>query len=221
MVLPLLSQNKGMGALVLRSSPGVSFSGHERDLLQFVAGEVGTAMERMQLRADLQRAARYDELTGLPNRRLFNERAKSALARCRRQNSCIGFLYVDIDKFKQVNDTLGHATGDLLLREVARRLANCVREEDAVARVGGDEFVILLEEVHRPEDVSTVADKIRRAMLEPVKADSFLLQIRTSIGIATYPEHGDQIERLLRHADNAMYFDKMRGLAAQTGTDSL
>jgi diguanylate cyclase (GGDEF)-like protein len=125
-------------------------------------------------------------------------------------------LYIDVDDFKQVNDSLGHAAGDLLLREVAQRLQRCVRETDTVARLGGDEFVVLLEDVQTPEDAHTVADKIRGAMRHPIDVDGRVLRILASIGIALYPEHGQEIEQLLRHADEAMYRDKRSKAAAPT-----
>lgn len=109
---------------------------------------MAAAIERKQLHARLQYMARYDQLTHLPNRGFLQERLKAALGRARREQGRLALLYVDLDKFKQVNDNFGHAVGDLLLQEVARRLQQCVRETDTVARIGGDEFVILLEQLH-------------------------------------------------------------------------
>jgi len=117
-------------------------------------------------------------------------------------------LYLDLDKFKQVNDTLGHGIGDLLLQEVAVRLKQCVRESDTVARVGGDEFVVLLRGTSLSEHVSQVAKKIRDAFSHPYILDGHRLNIVPSIGIALYPEHGHDERQLLEYADNAMYFAK-------------
>jgi diguanylate cyclase (GGDEF)-like protein len=117
-------------------------------------------------------------------------------------------LFVDIDNFKQVNDSLGHAVGDMLLQEVAVRLTDCCREEDTVARMGGDEFVVLLEEVHMQEDALVVADKIRNAVRQPINIEDRILETQASIGIAVFPEHGIEAEQLLKHADKAMYRDK-------------
>ncbi|MGE5652578.1 GGDEF domain-containing protein [Noviherbaspirillum sp. UKPF54] len=208
LVLPLITQQEAIGALVLKSLPGTIYSDKEKELLQFVSAQVATAMERKRLNGELLRAARHDELTGLPNRRLFHDRMASALARCKRKQGRLALLYLDIDDFKQVNDSYGHAAGDLLLQEVAQRLARCVREEDTVARLGGDEFVVLLEEVHGPDDASHIADKIRGAVQQPVHIDGLAWQTRTSIGTALYPEHGLEAEDLIKHADKAMYRDK-------------
>jgi len=127
------------------------------------------------------------------------------LARARREGGLLALLYVDLDKFKQVNDSFGHAVGDLLLQEVARRLQQCVRETDTVARIGGDEFVILLEYLQQPEHAKRVADKVRSLLGEPVRWDDSGLIIVASIGIALYPENGEEAQQLFKHADEAMY----------------
>jgi len=210
LAVPLITQHETIGALVLKSGPGAHYSDRDKELLHFVSEQVAIAIDRAQLKAELLRAARYDELTGLPNRRLFQDRIKSTVARCFRKQSLMAVLYIDIDDFKQVNDSLGHATGDLLLQEVARRLQRCVREADTVARLGGDEFVVLLEDIQTPEDAQAVADKIRDAMSHPFDVESRGLRTPASIGIALYPEHGQETEQLLKHADKAMYADKRR-----------
>jgi diguanylate cyclase (GGDEF)-like protein len=212
MAMPLITQKEAIGALVLKSYPGRSYSDKDKELLHFVSAQIATAIKRRQLNDELVRSARYDELTGLPNRRLFHDRMKSALARCRRRQSRAAVLFVDIDKFKQVNDSLGHAVGDLLLQKVALRLKHCVREDDTVARLGGDEFVVLLEDVDM-QDALVVADKIRSAVGRPVNVDSLVLKTRASIGVALYPEHGVESEQLLKHADKAMYLDKKAKVA--------
>jgi diguanylate cyclase (GGDEF)-like protein len=216
LTVPLISQQETIGALVLKSDPGTHYSDKDKELLHFVAEQVAIAIDRAQLKAELLRAARYDELTGLPNRRLFQDRIKSAVARCVRNQRPMAVLYIDVDDFKQVNDTLGHSTGDLLLREVARRLQHCVRETDTVARMGGDEFVVLLEDLQTPDDARAIADKIRGTMRQPIEIDGRMLRIMASIGIALYPEHGREIEQLLKHADNAMYTDKRGKASAPT-----
>jgi diguanylate cyclase (GGDEF)-like protein len=170
---------------------------------------VATAIERGQLKAELLRAAQYDELTSLPNRRLFHDRLNTALARSRRKQSRMALLYIDIDDFKHVNDTLGHAAGDVLLQHIARRLEACVRKADTVARLGGDEFVVILEEVHGPEDARAVADKIRTALWEGTEIDLSVLHTEASIGVAIYPDNGTDAEALLKHADGGMYREKM------------
>ncbi|MEN3297509.1 MAG: hypothetical protein V7642_6762 [Burkholderiales bacterium] len=208
LAMPLITQKEAIGALVLKSYPGTIYSDKDKELLHFVSAQVATAIKRRQLHDELLRSARYDELTGLPNRRLFHDRMKSVLARCRRRQSRMAVLFVDIDNFKQVNDSFGHAVGDLLLQKVARRLKHCVREEDTVARLGGDEFVVLLEEIDVQENALAIADKVRSAVRRPVNVDSLVLRTRASIGVAFYPEHGVETEQLLKHADKAMYLDK-------------
>jgi diguanylate cyclase (GGDEF)-like protein len=197
-----------IGALLLRDRAGTGYSPGDRGLLHFVAAQVGLALERKRLHEDLMRSACCDELTGLPNRRLFFDRIRTAVARARRCQSRLGLLYVDVDDFKLVNDRHGHATGDALLREVAARLVECARQSDTVARLGGDEFVLLLEDLQAPEDADRCADKIRAALSQPVPTQCAPLTIGVSIGIALFPDHADQVETLLMHADARMYAKK-------------
>jgi len=211
--VPLSSQNGTIGALLVKSSGGERYTEYDRELLQFVSAQVAAAIERKQLQARLEYMARYDQLTRLPNRGFLQERLKDALARARRECGHLALLYVDLDKFKQVNDSFGHAVGDLLLQEVARRLQQCVRETDTVARIGGDEFVILLEHLQQPEHANRVADKIRSLLGEPVPWEGCDLSIVPSIGIALYPENGEEAQQLFKHADEAMYGVK-RGMVA-------
>ncbi|HJV84626.1 MAG TPA: diguanylate cyclase [Noviherbaspirillum sp.] len=205
---PLILQERVIGALIVKSSLGVPHTEKDKELLQYVSTQVATAIERQRLHAELQRLARHDDLTGLPNRRSFHDRVDAALARARREDKRAAVLYIDLDDFKQVNDSLGHATGDLLLQEIARRMKQCVRKEDTVARLGGDEFVILLEHIEQPEDAMLIAEKIRAATQRPIVLRDRSLQMFPSIGIALYPDHGDRIEQLLKHADEAMYLAK-------------
>ncbi|WP_242490126.1 sensor domain-containing protein [Noviherbaspirillum cavernae] len=208
LAVPLFSQQGAMGALIVKSRAGTFYTEQDQELLQFVSTQVATAIERKQLHAELLRMAQYDALTGLPNRRLFHDRMEIALARNRREQKRVAVLYVDLDDFKRVNDLLGHAAGDLLLQEVSRRLTQCVREEDTVARLGGDEFVVLLEHVPLPGDAAIVAEKIRSAVSQQASIDGQQLRMLPSIGIAFHPDHGDDAEQLLKHADKAMYSAK-------------
>ncbi|HJW57143.1 MAG TPA: diguanylate cyclase [Burkholderiaceae bacterium] len=209
LAMPFITQDKAIGAVAMRSYPGTTYSEKDMALLQYVCAQAATAIERKRLHAELLRAARYDELTGLPNRRLFSDRAQLVLSRCRRKQARFALLYLDIDNFKQVNDTLGHEAGDLLLQEVARRLSHCIRAEDTVARLGGDEFVMLLEDIHSATDAASVASKIRQAVQTPIHLTGQALYTVASIGIAVYPEDGVETSHLLRHADKEMYRDKM------------
>lgn len=211
--LALTGQRGTNGALFLRDRTGGAGAAVDAELFRFVAAQLAIAVERQQLHADLLRAARYDDLTGLPNRRLFHDRLRIALARARRTERRLALLFIDIDRFKEVNDTLGHGAGDRLLQEIAGRLAQCARSSDTVARFGGDEFVMLADELARPEDADLVADKVRAAVSAPLALGDHCVQVSASIGLALYPEHGEQAELLLRHADSAMYAEKISGCA--------
>lgn len=207
--VPLKNCRQSFGALVVQSYSGaVRYSMHDMSLLQYVSTQVASAIMRTQLYSRLLHAAGHDPLTGLANRGLFEDRLQSVLARVRRDHARFALLYIDLDKFKDVNDFYGHATGDLMLQEVARRLLHCVRESDTVARMGGDEFVVLLNNVVLPMHATSVAVKIRAALSEPYILGAHVLLSFPSIGIAVYPEDGDSLEALLNHADAAMYMSK-------------
>ncbi|MBI1922369.1 MAG: EAL domain-containing protein [Geobacter sp.] len=167
--------------------------------------------ERKQAQEQLYRLAHHDTLTGLPNRILFLDRLKNARALARRQGFKASVLFLDLDRFKIINDTLGHTVGDKLLQQVAKRLLGCVRETDTVARIGGDEFTVVLVNVGSEADVERIADKILKAMAIPFKVDEHELFVTSSIGISIYPEQGDDAETLLKKADIAMYEAKTRG----------
>ncbi|MDI3355196.1 diguanylate cyclase [Pseudomonas sp. UYIF39] len=204
--VPLSSQNGTIGALIVKSVPGGErYTEQDKELLQYVCAQVATAIERKQLHARLQRMAQYDQLTQLPNRELLRDRLKDSLALARADSGRMALLYVDLDRFKEVNDTHGHAVGDMLLQAVANRLKGCVRETDTVARMGGDEFVVLLHSIHASEDANNVAGKIRQVLAQPLRLDGHSVNILPSIGVAHYPEHGTEEKQLLRHADEAMY----------------
>ncbi|EIK52663.1 sensory box protein [Stutzerimonas stutzeri TS44] len=202
--VPLRAQEQVIGALVMKSATA-PYTEKDQELLQFVSTQAVTAIERKQLYARLQHLAQNDELTGLPNRACLRERLGAALARARRNATQIAVFYIDLDRFKEVNDTLGHGAGDQLLRAVAQRLLHCVRDTDTAARLGGDEFVLLLENVAHREDAERVAEKIRAAFVRPVSVAGHHLAVGLSIGIAHYPEDGDCEAQLLRHADERMY----------------
>jgi diguanylate cyclase (GGDEF)-like protein len=204
--VPLNSQKGTIGALIVKSTPGGErYTEQDKELLQYVCAQVAAAIERKQLLARLQYMAQHDHLTHLPNRQLLHERVKAALAQAKKESGRMALLYVDLDHFKQVNDTYGHAVGDLLLQAVANRLKGCVRETDTVARIGGDEFVVLLDSIQGPEDASIVDNKIHHVFDQPLRLDGHSLSILPSIGIALYPEHGTEEKQLFKHADEAMY----------------
>lgn len=157
--------------------------------------------------------ALYDALTGLPNRKLLDERLKQTIAKARRHQGVFALMFIDLDKFKPVNDTYGHAYGDLLLKEVAKRLQNCMRESDTACRLGGDEFVALLSEVDGPEAAMKVATKILNRLTLPYEVVGHVFDISASIGVALYPENGVDGKALMKSADMAMYEAKNAGRA--------
>jgi diguanylate cyclase (GGDEF)-like protein/PAS domain S-box-containing protein len=155
--------------------------------------------------------ARHDSLTDLPNRILLNDRLAQAISLAHRHRYKLALLFVDVDRLKHINDSLGHAIGDRLLQSVAQRLLACVRSSDTVSRQGGDEFVVLLSELTHEQDAAVGADKILQALRVPHRIDRHDLHVTASIGIATYPEDGVEAERLLKNADSAMYHAKDNG----------
>jgi diguanylate cyclase (GGDEF)-like protein/PAS domain S-box-containing protein len=170
--------------------------------------DVGVARE-MSLR--MSHLAQHDSLTGLPNRLLLNDRLGRATALARRHRSSLAVLFVDVDRFKHVNDTLGHAIGDQLLQSIARRLVACVRSSDTVSRLGGDEFVVLLPELARGEEAALSAQKILDAMSLPQHIDRHDLHVTVSIGIGVFPCDGTDPEMLLKSADTALFNAKAEG----------
>jgi diguanylate cyclase (GGDEF)-like protein len=159
-------------------------------------------------RRDLQLAATTDALTGLPNRALFADRVDQALLRCRRDGSTAAVLLIDLNGFKEVNDTLGHSHGDALLRSVGQRLAESVRESDTIARLGGDEFGLLLHNSSGQAGAIRAAESVASALSEPIVSANIPVRISASVGIAIYPHHGDDVADLVQHADVAMYAAK-------------
>ena len=155
--------------------------------------------------------AHHDALTGLPNRILLNDRITNELAHARRQQTNAALLFLDLDRFKIINDSLGHAVGDQLLRVIARRLNNCVRDEDTVARLGGDEFMVLLPRIGGSADAGRIAKKIIECLVDPISCNGHELHITTSIGISIYPYDGTDAETLIKHADISMYRAKELG----------
>jgi len=160
---------------------------------------------------EMSRVAQHDVLTNLPNRALFNDRLSQAISLAERQSKQLAVLFVDLDQFKRINDSLGHSVGDRLLRSVARRLVACVRRTDTVSRLGGDEFLILLSQIEHSEDAAITARKILRAVAAPHVIDSKSLDVNVSIGGSTYPADAQNAETLVSYADVAMYEAKQQG----------
>ncbi|MDG9922155.1 MULTISPECIES: diguanylate cyclase [unclassified Pseudomonas] len=167
--------------------------------------------ELNQSRNALEHLARHDALTGLPNRRMFFERLEHALANARRSAMPLAVLFVDLDHFKQLNDSLGHGAGDRVLQAVANLLRSATRESDTVARLGGDEFVILIEQMDDPQRVIAVLHKLHERFQLPMLLDGHEVQVQASMGVSLFPRDGDDIESLLQQADRAMYAAKNAG----------
>jgi len=192
-----------------------------RDEMKLVRDEGGEPLEIIGYWADITERKRaeetirhlayHDTLTGLPNRRLFNNHLNLALAHAYRNQEKLAVMILDLDNFKDVNDTLGHSVGDQLLQVVSERLTSLLRKGDTVARMGGDEFMLLLSEIAQVEDADEVAQKILEALREPFVFDSHDLRITTSIGIALYPDAGEDCDTLMKNADIAMYRAKDLG----------
>jgi diguanylate cyclase (GGDEF)-like protein/PAS domain S-box-containing protein len=167
--------------------------------------------ERKDVEEHMQHMAQYDTLTHLPNRALFDDRLKVSLAAAQRNEARLALMFIDLDKFKPVNDTYGHGIGDLLLKEVALRIQECLRESDTAARVGGDEFVVLLPAVENEHDARLVGGKILDALNRPFLIGGHRLRIGGSIGVSIFPDHGAEERHLVKSADTAMYHAKKSG----------
>jgi len=184
------------------------------DLLDFtrqLGSQIGQFIARKQAEHDLRFVATHDPLTALPNRTMFGERLSQALAQARRYNRRVALLFVDLDGFKSVNDSYGHDVGDALLKEIAVRLRVSLREGDVIGRMGGDEFVVLIEEFYDLERLAMIAQKILDTVARPVTVRGHECQVTSSIGISAYPQDGRDSQALLKSADSAMYRAKEQG----------
>jgi diguanylate cyclase (GGDEF)-like protein/PAS domain S-box-containing protein len=171
----------------------------------------GEIVERRQAEARVHHMAYHDSLTGLPNRALLSDRIERAVLNAQRTERLLAVMFLDLDRFKTINDSLGHVTGDALLKEVAGRLCGAVRASDTVARLGGDEFVVLVPHIRDSDEAAQVAEKIIDALAQPFPLDGHTLHITPSIGICICPNDGQDVETLMRHADAAMYHAKAAG----------
>jgi diguanylate cyclase (GGDEF)-like protein len=168
--------------------------------------------ERKQMENQIFNLAYFDPLTNLPNRRMLLDRLAHALSQAKHHQRSLAIMFLDLDNFKKINDTLGHDVGDELLKAVAVRLNTCIRTGDTVSRQGGDEFIIVLSEITHPDDAALVADKIIKVINNPVRIADSTLNVTTSIGIAVYPINGgDDTLELMKKADKAMYAAKQAG----------
>ncbi|MBC7961577.1 MAG: diguanylate cyclase [Steroidobacteraceae bacterium] len=187
---------------------GVPFIYQGKPALQIIFRDIS---ERRVAHERLEYLANFDALTGLPNRRLFFDRLTCILSHCKRYKEQFSLLFLDLDRFKSVNDTLGHDAGDELLREVAKRTQECLRHADTVARMGGDEFAVILSRIIEPPDTGIVSDKIITALGRPFIIQGQQCHIGVSIGVSIFPDHAENAESLLKAADSAMYCAKENG----------
>lgn len=214
----LLSGNAWQGETQIKRATGDTFHALESIFpLREPDGTVTHFIHFLQdiggrkLAETIRRLAFYDSLTGLPNRNLMYERLGTAIARARRNHGSFALMYIDVDGFKQVNDTLGHDAGDQLLRAVSARLKSSLRESDTVARVGGDEFVVIIENAVEPGTIARIADKLLAACIEPHVLGGSKVPVTLSIGVSFYPIHATTVDALLKAADSAMYRAKAAG----------
>jgi len=167
--------------------------------------------DKKQSEAHIHYMAYYDTLTNLPNRSLFYDRLQHELVHAHRNGQMLGVMFLDLDRFKVINDTMGHTSGDQALKAVAERLKGCVRESDTVSRWGGDEFIFIITNITQPQDVAFIAHKIFNEMSSPFQLEERKVYITPTIGIAVYPLDASDAENLIKKADTAMYHGKERG----------
>lgn len=200
-----------LGKLGLHFGEEITPTAHEDQVARICAHLAGIAIERLASEEKIKYLAHYDGLTSLPNRFLFNEYLSLALRNARRSGKKFAVLFVDLDKFKEINDTLGHAAGDLALYEIAERMRNCLRSSDKIARMGGDEFYVLAEDLNDGYHAADIARKLLDAASGPMRLGDTEHQLSASIGISIYPQDGEESQTLLKNADWAMYRAKELG----------
>lgn len=216
--LPLIVNQRTLGALTIYSAEPHAFSHEEVELLEELASDLAYGIETLRTRIEHESAekkleflAHHDPLTGLPNRLLLRDHFDQAVALANRKDVGVAVLLLDLDNFKQINDSLGHSCGDRVLILVARRLQSCIRETDTISRQGGDEFVILLSNIRDPDSIEAIAQTVIESFAEPFTLDGYNLNTSFSIGISLYPDDGREFDTLLKQADTALYQAKDAG----------
>lgn len=209
--VPIISEDKVLGVVNMYVRHGHERDERVDDFLNAIADTLAGIIVRRSIQRKLRQMALYDNLTGLPNRTMFFERLGQSLALARRYNRILVLFYLDLDRFKHINDTLGHDAGDELLKETALRLQSCLRKSDTAARMGGDEFTVILTEVADEKDAALVAAKIIETLQVPLELKGYLCPIGTSIGISIYPSSATEANALIKKADMAMYLAKANG----------
>ncbi|MBK6981612.1 MAG: EAL domain-containing protein [Betaproteobacteria bacterium] len=210
-IQPIVWRDAVCGALVLGYRAAASRNDEEQKQAREFADRVAVAVSSAWRDEQLYLQAHYDTLTGLPNRLLFKDRLGQEIIRCRREESRFAVLFIDLDRFKDVNDTFGHSAGDSVLREAAARIEQCVRGSDTVSRLGGDEFTVLLTHIQRAQDAGRIAENVVRALSRTFDIGEQHSFLGASVGIAAYPADGTTAEDLLKNADTAMYRAKAGG----------
>lgn len=210
-LFPVISEARPIGVLSFHSRTVREPDERLLQAMGVVGSQIGQFLQRKQAEARIEYLATHDGLTTLPNRTLFNQLLNGAVRSAQRYASSFAVLFIDLDGFKIVNDTLGHGVGDQLLQEMARRFADCMRSSDIVARLGGDEFVVLMQEASAETQVAAVASKILAAAGQPVELAGQQCQVTASIGICMFPADAQDEQSLMRNADSAMYEAKKHG----------
>ncbi|ODP33409.1 hypothetical protein A9762_18980 [Pandoraea sp. ISTKB] len=207
-VLPMHTARRAVGTLMIYGPVRALQAEAAQRLLAFVCDQTALAIERKQLIDDLYNAARFDELTGLPNRRTFGEFASEAVRRAQRTNGKLALLFADIDGFKDVNDSLGHAAGDMMLKEIGRRMSAGVADCGFVARHSGDEFVALVQDAEVVDRIDFAVTRLRAEIEQAIAVNDTSLTVRVSVGVAVFPDDGESMSELIRVADQRMYANK-------------
>ena len=211
LVLPITAKNKAFGTLNIANQAPSYFSKDLIDKLTVFTKQIALALDRVSAYESFQKSSYHDYLTGLPNYRLLKICIQDALEKAKQNHSLVGILFLDLDRFKMVNDTFGHATGDLLLKYIAKIIVTCLSDKETVCRIGGDEFSILLSTISEREEAVLIAKKIMKALENPVIIKGYKIPISASIGISFFSEDGADADSLIKHADRAMYRVKQQG----------
>ena len=207
--VPLKTHDAAVGVLAVQSyDPAISFSQADKELLTLVSHQVAAVLERKRAEARIEHLAYHDQLTGLPNRRLLVDRLELAVAQAQRDSGQVSVFVIDLDGFKGINDSLGHAVGDQVLQALALRLKIHIRKGDTLARIGGDEFAAIVRGARQPSDTAKVAEILQAALREPLDVDENELFITACIGISTFPSDGKDVQTLLGNAHTAVHWAK-------------